>query len=72
MDLLFAARQLRHHERVELKGLRRLLSAISNREEATKLAGRENQEDLPIHSVTRTWLTDKRRVSHVSWLFDIS
>ena len=30
------------------------------------LNGWENQEDLPIHSVARTWLTDKRRASHVS------
>ena len=31
-----------------------------------------HQEDLPTHSVARTWLTDKRRASHVSWLFDTS
>ena len=36
------------------------------------LNGWENQEDLPIHSVARTRLTDKRRASHVSWLFDTS
>ena len=36
------------------------------------LNGCENQEDLPIHSVARTWLADERRASHVSWLFDTS
>ena len=31
-----------------------------------RIIGRENQEELLIHSVVRT------RLSHVSWLFDIS